>query len=215
MKPYNKNIFDPIWCSAARLWWRVQSWPLELVADVSARWKRQVVEGQFKCLNKRSKNTKTFVFKRWETRWMLSGVLSCSDAKTQSEVSVYKQLFACFPSRLKELYPGHKLVWLHVLVLVNERTSLNFWWDSHFLKRAYFDGWSRHLHCPSTTCCFQRALTSATSSSRQDCTLHHINATEHRMWSKISLMCKKTNFFKYKKTLVVCLYVLLVIFNRY
>ncbi len=41
IKPHNKDISDHIQYSAALLWWMVQSWELELLADVTAWWKQQ------------------------------------------------------------------------------------------------------------------------------------------------------------------------------
>ncbi len=41
IRPYNKDIYDHIWCSTAILWQPVQSWELELVANFSASWKQQ------------------------------------------------------------------------------------------------------------------------------------------------------------------------------
>ncbi len=41
-KPYNKDIYDQIQCSAALLlWWAVQSRELELIAEATAGWKQQ------------------------------------------------------------------------------------------------------------------------------------------------------------------------------
>ncbi len=45
IKPYSKNISDHIRYSAALLWWTLQSWELELVADVTSDWKQQRFRG--------------------------------------------------------------------------------------------------------------------------------------------------------------------------
>ncbi len=39
--PYTKDIYNHWQCSTALLWQTVQSWKLELVADVTASWKQQ------------------------------------------------------------------------------------------------------------------------------------------------------------------------------
>ncbi len=39
IKPYNKDIYNHIWCFTALLWQLVQSWELELFADVTTSWK--------------------------------------------------------------------------------------------------------------------------------------------------------------------------------
>ncbi len=41
IKPHNKDIYDHIRCSTALLWWALQSWELELVADVTASLKQR------------------------------------------------------------------------------------------------------------------------------------------------------------------------------
>ncbi len=45
IEPYNKDISDHIQCSTALLWWMVQSWKLELIANVIASWKQQRLTG--------------------------------------------------------------------------------------------------------------------------------------------------------------------------
>ncbi len=40
-KPYNKDTYNHMCCSTALLWPTVQSWELELVADVTASWKQR------------------------------------------------------------------------------------------------------------------------------------------------------------------------------
>ncbi len=79
IKPYNKDIYEHAQCSTALLWRLVQSWELELIADVTATWKQW-----------RGKGTETICwkiqwtpfFKSGETRQMFSGFLSCTDTKT-------------------------------------------------------------------------------------------------------------------------------------
>ncbi len=48
IKPYNKDIYDHIQCSAELLWQTVQSGELEVVADITASWKEQA---HFKCFD--------------------------------------------------------------------------------------------------------------------------------------------------------------------
>ncbi len=80
-KPYNKDIYDHIWCSTA-LWWRtVQSWELELIADVTASWKQR----RSMCDNQ-SKNTVNVRIKRHETRRVFSGVPSCTNTKLNTDI---------------------------------------------------------------------------------------------------------------------------------
>ncbi len=74
-------------------------------------------------------------------------------------------------------------VQLCVLVLVCERTLLNIRWVTCLLKKSiycvfWWIGWVHML-----LCCFQLAVTSAKSSSSQDCTVPHNNALEHCVWS--------------------------------
>ncbi len=76
--PYN-DVHDVIQCSTALLWLMVLSWELELTADVTAGWKQRRSMSTHP-----SRNTINTCFKRCETHWMFSGVLSCTDTKTRS-----------------------------------------------------------------------------------------------------------------------------------
>ncbi len=52
---YNKNIYDHIWYSTALLWRTVQSWELELIADITTSWKQRrcrVIESSSKIRRK-------------------------------------------------------------------------------------------------------------------------------------------------------------------
>ncbi len=84
IKPYNKDIYDLVRCSTALLWW--------LVMRAGAccwrhRWLKTTEEHVHS--DNLSKNTINARFKRHETRWMFSGVLSCTDTKTRSLTRIY------------------------------------------------------------------------------------------------------------------------------
>ncbi len=75
IKPYNRDIYDYIQCSTAILWPTVQSWELELLADVTTSWKQQ-----------RSIWPQTIHPKNTTNARFVKCLIcpSCSDTKTQS-----------------------------------------------------------------------------------------------------------------------------------
>ncbi len=79
VKPYNKDIYDHIQCSTALLRRTVQSWELELIADIAAGWKQQ----RSMCTEP-SKNTINTCFKWRGIQQLFSGVLWSTNTKTQS-----------------------------------------------------------------------------------------------------------------------------------
>ncbi len=58
----------------------MQSWEMEVIADVTANWKTIEVPGRS---SNASKNTMNACLKRWETHQIFSGVLLCTDTVTQ------------------------------------------------------------------------------------------------------------------------------------
>ncbi len=77
IKPYNRDIYDHIWCSTALLWrCSHKSWS-SLLKSPLAENNRGL--GAFQVLWQFVEND---CFKRQDDRQMFSGVLSCSDTKT-------------------------------------------------------------------------------------------------------------------------------------
>ncbi len=63
----------------------------------------------------------------------------------------------------------------------HEKTPLNIRRGSRLLKRAYIIYFLTDRLSAMLLHCFQLAVTSATSSSSQDCAGRHNNAAEHRI----------------------------------
>ncbi len=63
----------------------VQSWELELIADVTASWKQHKESGTHQI----HQNTINACFKAWETHLMFSGVLLCTYTVAQMQKTAY------------------------------------------------------------------------------------------------------------------------------
>ncbi len=108
--------------SAALLWWTAQSWELELFADVTAGWKQLKTTEEHVHSANLSKNTRNTRFKRRETRRIFSGVLSCTDNRTQSSTRriTQKQLLQLLHETNKQLLP----VYILLIILQVKRVAV-------------------------------------------------------------------------------------------
>ncbi len=84
-----------------------------------------------------------------------------------------KRTFVCFLRQWKQPFM------VCVLVLEPEGTPLNIQRLSHLLKWPFSATFAKALNMSRSHQCFQPAVTSATSSSSHDCTIHHNSAVEH------------------------------------
>ncbi len=80
IKAHNKDICDHLWCSTALVWQTVQSWELELIADVTENgWK-----------HRRSMCSQLLInvcFKRHKTCWMFSIFHSLTKEKKKNNTN--------------------------------------------------------------------------------------------------------------------------------
>ncbi len=94
-------FYEHIQCITTLLWQTVQSCQVELFADFTASWK------QWR-LHRQSKNAMKTPFKSRDTCRMFSGVLWCTNTKTQSCTTAYDpETAVCFPKQLQEPFLGH------------------------------------------------------------------------------------------------------------